>query len=297
MYRWTGSAYVNTASANDIVAGTITSAITAANTFLLSSNGKIYTQGKTSAFSSTKGVFLGHDGGSNYDFAVGDGTKFIRYDGSANTLTLGGTLVTTGNIPINNITTTTISNTSYKNIAKLTPFQLMGEPGGTFDYNAAMVNNEPHDTIFFTVPARAGSNLRTLVDVSYYLVSSDSGYSNTSTGMLEYLNAVASYQATDYEDGGQVPRHEDIPRYPARFYIAVDFRDPVGTISGTNQWTRYWGIAGVTNIFSTITYVTNNTAFSVTYSCRVYLASSGRGTSNGLPNRAFTKTRITVLAR
>jgi hypothetical protein len=58
----------------------------------LSTDGKIYTAGKTSAASTTAGVFLGHDGGSNYDFAVGNATNSIIWDGSAGTLVIKGNL-------------------------------------------------------------------------------------------------------------------------------------------------------------------------------------------------------------
>jgi hypothetical protein len=100
LYRWNGTAYVKSVDNDDIVsivadkitAGTINAAITTTNILQLSTNGKIYTAGKTSAASATAGVFLGHDGGTNYDFAVGDGTKSMIYDGSAGTLTIKGDL-------------------------------------------------------------------------------------------------------------------------------------------------------------------------------------------------------------
>jgi hypothetical protein len=96
LYRWNGTAYVKSVDNEDIVsivadkitAGTINAAITTTNILQLSTNGKIYTAGKTSAASTTAGVFLGHDGGSNYDFAVGDGTKSIVWDGSAGTFVI-----------------------------------------------------------------------------------------------------------------------------------------------------------------------------------------------------------------
>ena len=111
LYRWNGTAYVKSVDNDDIVsivadkitAGTINAAITTTNILQLSTNGKIYTAGKTSAASTTAGVFLGHDGGSNYDFAVGDGTKSIVWDGSAGTFTItnvnistNGQLISTG---------------------------------------------------------------------------------------------------------------------------------------------------------------------------------------------------------
>jgi hypothetical protein len=96
LYRWNGTAYIKTVDDGDITgmvvskltAGTINVAITTTNILQLSTNGKIYTAGKTSAASTTAGVFLGHDGGSNYDFAVGDGTKSIVWDGSAGTFVI-----------------------------------------------------------------------------------------------------------------------------------------------------------------------------------------------------------------
>jgi hypothetical protein len=96
LYRWNGSAYIKTVDDGDITgmvvskltAGTINVAITTTNILQLSTDGKIYTAGKTSAASTTAGVFLGHDGGSNYDFAVGDGTKSIVWDGSAGTFVI-----------------------------------------------------------------------------------------------------------------------------------------------------------------------------------------------------------------
>jgi hypothetical protein len=103
LYRWNGTAYVKSVDNDDIVsivadkitAGTINAAITTTNILQLSTNGKIYTAGKTSAASATKGVFLGHDGGSDYDFAVGDGTKSIVWDGSAGTFTVTNVDITT----------------------------------------------------------------------------------------------------------------------------------------------------------------------------------------------------------
>jgi hypothetical protein len=111
LYRWNGTAYIKTVDDGDITgmvvskltAGTINVAITTTNILQLSTDGKIYTAGKTSAASTTAGVFLGHDGGSNYDFAVGDGTKSIVWDGSAGTFTItnvnistNGQLISTG---------------------------------------------------------------------------------------------------------------------------------------------------------------------------------------------------------
>jgi hypothetical protein len=113
LYRWNGTAYIKTVDDGDITgmvvskltAGTINVAITTTNILQLSTDGKIYTAGKTSAASTTAGVFLGHDGGSNYDFSVGDGTKSIVWDGSAGTFTVtnvnistNGQLISTGSV-------------------------------------------------------------------------------------------------------------------------------------------------------------------------------------------------------
>jgi hypothetical protein len=105
LYRWNGSAYVKSVENDDIVsvvadkitAGTINAAITTTNVLQLSTAGKIYTAGKTSAASTTAGVFLGHDGTSSYDFAVGDATRSIVYDGSAGSFTITNVdIVSTG---------------------------------------------------------------------------------------------------------------------------------------------------------------------------------------------------------
>jgi hypothetical protein len=114
LYRWNGSAYIKTVDDGDITgmvvskltAGTINVAITTTNILQLSTDGKIYTAGKTSAASTTAGVFLGHDGGSNYDFAVGDGTKSIVWDGSAGTFTITNVnLITSGQMKATGQTT------------------------------------------------------------------------------------------------------------------------------------------------------------------------------------------------
>jgi hypothetical protein len=100
----------NAITAGKILAGEITgdkisSTFTTTSNLVLTTAGKLYTSGKTSAASTTAGVFLGHDGGSNYDFAVGDGTKSIVWDGSAGTFTItnvnistNGQLISTGSV-------------------------------------------------------------------------------------------------------------------------------------------------------------------------------------------------------
>jgi hypothetical protein len=97
-------------SVADLTAGTINAEITSTNNVILSTAGKLYTAGKTSAASTTAGVFLGHDGSSNYDFAVGDGTKSIVWDGSAGTLTVTGDIIANGNIQDNAVNANKIAN-------------------------------------------------------------------------------------------------------------------------------------------------------------------------------------------
>jgi len=89
--------------AGEITGDKISSTFTTTSNLVLTTAGKLYTSGKTSAASTTAGVFLGHDGGTNYDFAVGDGSKSIVWDGSAGTFTVtnvnistNGQLISTG---------------------------------------------------------------------------------------------------------------------------------------------------------------------------------------------------------
>jgi len=89
-------AFIQELSADKITAGTIDAQITMTDNLILSTAGKLYTAGKTSIASSTAGVFLGHDGGSNYDLAVGNSTRNIKWDGSAGTLEVNGTVVGSG---------------------------------------------------------------------------------------------------------------------------------------------------------------------------------------------------------
>jgi hypothetical protein len=85
--------YSGTVSASKIIAGTINADIATAKAFVLDTNGKLYTAGKTTAASGTAGVFLGYDGGT-YKLSIGDATKNLTWDGSA--LTISGTAVTDG---------------------------------------------------------------------------------------------------------------------------------------------------------------------------------------------------------
>jgi hypothetical protein len=103
LYRWNGSSYVKTVDDGDITgmvvskltAGTINVAITTTNVLQLSTSGKIYTAGKTSAASTTAGIFLGWDTDA-YKFSVGDATKNMTWNGT--TLTFTGDLETAGKV-------------------------------------------------------------------------------------------------------------------------------------------------------------------------------------------------------
>ena len=55
------------------------------------SSGSIYT-GKANSDATTAGIWIGTDGTSAYDLHVGDGTSSIKWDGSAGTLTVTGTV-------------------------------------------------------------------------------------------------------------------------------------------------------------------------------------------------------------
>ena len=59
-------------------------------------SGVIKSTGKDSADDSTGGFFLGHDGGSSYDFGIGNDTQYILWNGDAGTLTIGGGVTISG---------------------------------------------------------------------------------------------------------------------------------------------------------------------------------------------------------
>jgi hypothetical protein len=96
-------------TAAQITGGTLNAEITTTNNLILGTSGKIYTTGKTSAASTTAGIFLGHDGGSSYDFAVGDSTKSIVWDGSVGSLIVTGDIIATSNVQANAITNAKLS--------------------------------------------------------------------------------------------------------------------------------------------------------------------------------------------
>jgi len=92
------SAKINDLAANKITAGTINAAITTTSTLQLSTNGQLYTAGKTSIADADPGVFMGWDGVAGYDFAVGTPTNGVSWDASASTFSINGRLVGTGNL-------------------------------------------------------------------------------------------------------------------------------------------------------------------------------------------------------
>jgi hypothetical protein len=106
LYRWNGTAYVKTVENDDIVslevdkltAGTINAAITTTNILQLSTDGRIYTAGKTTAGNATAGIFLGWDtvGTSAYKLTIGDATRNLKWDGV--NLFFSGNVETTGYI-------------------------------------------------------------------------------------------------------------------------------------------------------------------------------------------------------
>jgi len=57
------------------------------------SGGGAINAGKLTAASTTKGFWLGWDGVANYDFHIGDANNYLRWDGSANSLSIRGSLI------------------------------------------------------------------------------------------------------------------------------------------------------------------------------------------------------------
>jgi hypothetical protein len=104
LYRWQGTWYSKQNDPSDIVTGTLSAGITATNYLMLGTNGKLYTAGKTSAYDIDAGIFMGYDGAGAHDFCVGNQTKYIRWDGSAGALSIGGDIIATGNIQAGGVT-------------------------------------------------------------------------------------------------------------------------------------------------------------------------------------------------
>jgi hypothetical protein len=55
--------------------------------------------GKTTAASTTNGLWLGTDGAGGYDFHIGDANNYLKWDGSAASLTVVGSLLGTFSMP------------------------------------------------------------------------------------------------------------------------------------------------------------------------------------------------------
>ena len=55
-------------------------------------NGKLYTGNKATFSSSNDGIWMGSDGASSFDVAIGNGSKYMKWDGSAGTLDIRGSL-------------------------------------------------------------------------------------------------------------------------------------------------------------------------------------------------------------
>ena len=58
----------------------------------IGSGGSIKSSGKDNLADNTAGFFLGHDGSSGYDFAIGNASQFMKFDGSTGTLSVAGTI-------------------------------------------------------------------------------------------------------------------------------------------------------------------------------------------------------------
>ena len=58
----------------------------------IGSGGSIKSSGKDSITDNTAGFFLGSDGASGHDFAIGNASQFLKFDGSAGTLSVAGTI-------------------------------------------------------------------------------------------------------------------------------------------------------------------------------------------------------------
>jgi hypothetical protein len=94
--RWTGDVLDITGAVNVTNASSQSATTTmTGGGITLSGGGAIKSTGKDSATDTTNGFFLGHDGGSSYDFAVGGSSHSMVFDGSAGTLTITGSVTAT----------------------------------------------------------------------------------------------------------------------------------------------------------------------------------------------------------
>jgi hypothetical protein len=71
----------------------------------LNSGGVIKTINKDSVSDTTAGFFMGYDGSGAYDFAIGDANSFLKWDGSASSLNIKGSITITnpGDIDISDL--------------------------------------------------------------------------------------------------------------------------------------------------------------------------------------------------
>jgi hypothetical protein len=98
---WTPAFSINASTGNAAFIGAITAnAGSFVGNVTVGTNGSI-SKGKTSTSDTTSGFWLGTDGGSSTDFHIGNATNSLKWDGSAGTLTVKGTIDSTsyvGNI-------------------------------------------------------------------------------------------------------------------------------------------------------------------------------------------------------
>lgn len=81
------NAKINDLAASKITAGTISAFITMAERFALTTNGRLYTAGKTSFSSNIAGVYLGWDATeAAYVFNIGNADNYVKWDGSGLTV-------------------------------------------------------------------------------------------------------------------------------------------------------------------------------------------------------------------
>ena len=103
----------NSITANEIAGNTITaneiaSTVTFTQTLILSTDGKLYTAGKTDYSDTTAGIYLGYDTSeADYVFNIGDASNSVQWDGSTLTVTgvVAGTITAgdlSGIVPLAN---------------------------------------------------------------------------------------------------------------------------------------------------------------------------------------------------
>ena len=95
----------NTDSQGTAQAGLISGTTITGGGITLNGGGVIKTINKDSVSDTTAGFFLGHDGASSYDFAIGDANSFLKWDGSASSLNIKGSITITnpGDIDVSDL--------------------------------------------------------------------------------------------------------------------------------------------------------------------------------------------------